>query len=90
MYSTIFERKLNSQEVFEVRKALRGLELTKELERILADKDIASRSTMFTAINPNKYDGGNPTHRLILHEAVLLTEKKGEVYDWREPEIAQA
>lgn len=86
----IFEQKLNKEEVFEVRKALRGLKLTKMLEQILSEKDIASRSTMFTAIDCETYDGENPTHRLILHEAVLLTEKNGEVYDWREPEIAQA
>lgn len=86
----IFEQKLNREEVFEVRKALRGLRLTKELERVLLEKDIASRSTMFTAIDCDTYDGDNATHRLILHEAVLLTEKNGEVYDWREPATAQA
>lgn len=86
----VFEQKLNKHEVFEVRKALRGLKLTRELQQVLIDKKIASRSTMFTAIDCDTYDGENPTHRLILHEAVLLTEKNGEVYDWREPIIAQA
>lgn len=86
----IFEQKLNREEVFEVRKSLRGLKLTKQLEHILSEKDIASRSTMFTAIDCDTYDGENPTHRLILYEAVLLTEQHGEVYEWRENENAQA
>lgn len=59
----------------------------KQKERIVRQcigKNICGRSTAYDALNPDKYDATNATHRLVANEAVTVLKKMGVGFEWAE------
>jgi len=54
-------------------------------------KNICSRSTAYTALDSEKYDGENALHRLVAKEAVVFLKEVFDVkFEWAEIETAEA
>lgn len=83
---------LSTEQLEELSLHIVGRKQKEEIVRRCLQKAICSRSTVYTALNPEKYDGENAVHRLIANEAVdLLKEAFGVTFEWAEtPEVIEA
>lgn len=84
MISEIF---LTKEQIEEISIHIVGRKLKEKIVKVCEGKSICSRSTVFSALDPEKYDGGNAIHRLVANEAVKYLKEMFDVtFPWAEIE----
>lgn len=88
----IYKIFLAPNQVEEIAIQVRGRKLTEALITRCKGK-VASRSTVFTALDHQTHDSTKNKHRGVLENALELLREEGFEYDYRnqhEPELAEA
>ena len=67
----------SSTQISALKKEIRGIGLMSEIEEACERKRIAKRTTVFTALNAERYNDSNPIHRLIIIEAIEIVKNHG-------------
>jgi len=73
---------MNQDEIFTIRKELRGLKAVETVVRICDDESISSRKTTYDALTPEKFNIENGLHRLIIRRTVIFLQSLGSLRDW--------
>lgn len=75
---------LSTAQITELRIQVYGRKLMNKLVEVCDEKNISSRATTYNAMNPEKYDGESPIHRLVTNEAVILLQEYNVNLPWAE------
>lgn len=79
---------LTKDQVEEINFNLVGRKVKELLIKQCVLKSICGRSTAYNALDSEKYDGGNASHRLVANEAVVFLKKTFDVsFPWAEIEV---
>lgn len=73
---------MNQDEIFTIRKELRGLKAVEAVIRICDEESISSRKTTYDALTPEKFNIVNTLHRIIIRRAVRYLQSLGSLLDW--------
>lgn len=77
---------LSQNQIEELAFSIRGHKAKSEIIEICELKHICGRTTVFTALDPDTYDGMRATHRMVVNEAInFLREKYNHSFEWAEP-----
>lgn len=83
---------LKREQLEELRIQILGRKSKEKIVSVCIEKSICGRATAYNALDADKYDGLNATHRLVANEAVaFLKENFGVTFQWAEmPEVVEA
>lgn len=74
---------LNAQHIETIQIALRGRKATERLVSYCEEKNIASRATVYAAINPEKFNGKSLYHKAVGAAALVFLKEYFDItFDW--------
>lgn len=65
-----------------IQKEMRGLKLMAAFSSICEAEQIASRATVYKAVDPETFDGKSLKHRAVIRRAIKFLQTQGSFSDW--------
>lgn len=67
--------------IFQIRKELRGLQIVKAFASICDAEEIASPTTVYKALDPERFNLNSVQHRAIVRRALRFLHTQGALVD---------